>query len=68
MNEIEHVLREARSGSFADDTRLMKAITSVADTCLMQKDLNVTVGWSQRNNMQLHESKFELLCYLSGRH
>ena len=68
INEIEHVLREARSGSFADDTRLMKAVTSVADTSLMQRDLNATVGWSQRNNMLLHESKFELLCYLSGRH
>ena len=63
INEIEKVLSEARSGSFADDTRLMKAIDSVQDTILMQRDLNATVDWSKKNNMMLHESKFELLCY-----
>ena len=64
INEIDTILKEARSGSFADDTRLMKPIETVQDTHLMQLDLNAIVEWSKENNMQLHESKFELLCYL----
>ena len=64
INEIDTILKEARSGSFADDTRLMKPIETVQDTHLMQLDLNAIVEWSKQNNMQLHESKFELLCYL----
>ena len=67
INEIEAVLKEAKSGSFADDTRLMKSIDSQLDTCLMQLDLNAIVTWSLENNMLLHENKFELLCYLFNR-
>ena len=67
MNEIENILKEARSGSFADDTRLIKAVGSVADTELMQADLTSIVQWSVRNNMALHERKFELLCYTNNK-
>ena len=64
INDIENVLlRESRSSCFADDTRMSHAITSVADTHLLQEDLNSVIQWSRENNMRLHEDKFELLCY-----
>ena len=63
INDIENVLSESRSSSFADDTRMSKAISCVQDTEVLQKDLNAVIKWSKRNNMKLHEDKFELLCY-----
>ena len=63
MNEIENVLTEARSSSFADDTRMSQAIDTAEDTAKLQNDLNAIVQWSRENNMKLHEDKFELLCY-----
>jgi len=47
--------------SFADDTRISKRITSLADCALLQKDLDHVLNWSKDNNMVLHEKKFELL-------
>ena len=63
INDIENVLSESRSSSFADDTRLSHAIAKVSDTQILQSDLNSVVKWSGENNMALHEDKFELMCY-----
>ena len=29
----------------------------------LQEDLNRVIEWSKLNNMELHEKKFELMCY-----
>ena len=63
LNDLENVLTEARSSSFADDTRMSQAISCVADTESLQTDLNSVIQWSIQNNMLVHEDKFELLCY-----
>ena len=63
INDLEKVLSEAKNGSFADDTRLSHTINISDDTKTLQRDLNSVVKWSRENNMQLHEDKFELLCY-----
>ena len=46
---------------FADDTRISKQISCVNDCELLQNDLNSVIQWSTRNNMELHQQKFELL-------
>ena len=46
---------------FADDTWLSMKIDVDADYAKLQEDLNAVIEWSTKNNMQLHEDKFELL-------
>ena len=52
--------------AFADDTRLSKAIRGEAteeDMFLLSMDLHRVISWALANNMELNESKFDLLCY-----
>ena len=48
------------------DSKILKAISCVDDTALLQQDLINVTQWSQENSMFLHDKKFELLCHLSG--
>ena len=48
---------------FADDTRILRHIFKLGDTEILQHDLNRVVDWARRNNMALHEDKFELLVH-----
>ena len=48
---------------FADDTRILRHIYSLADVEILQHDLNCVVKWAKCNNMALHEDKFELLVH-----
>ena len=54
------------TSSFANDTHIKKAISSVQDTVLLQENLNNAIDWSDRNNMLLHQKKFELVTHLAG--
>ena len=59
-------MRDAHIGCFADDTRLTKAIRGEsieADMFLLHADLHRVIRWAMENNMELNESKFDLLCY-----
>ena len=67
LNDLESCIKHSIISSFADDTRLKKAIQSTHDTKKLQDDLDSTIEWSERNNMQLHQSKFELLTHSTGR-
>ena len=48
---------------FADDTWLSMKIDVAVDYAKLQEDLNAVIEWSTKNNMQLHEDKFELLSH-----
>ena len=63
LNDLETCIRHSVISSFADDTRLKKAIDTTQDTALLQSDLNNSIKWSEENNMQLHQSKFELIAH-----
>ena len=65
LNDLSSCIKHSVVSSFADDTRLKKSITKVHDTQLLQEDLNSAISWSERNNMKLHQSKFELICHSS---
>ena len=49
--------------SFANDTRVSKKIGSPDDTEVLQQDLNKIYAWTERNNMQFNDDKFELMRY-----
>ena len=66
LNDLTSCIKHSVVSSFADDTRLKKSISIVNDTHLLQEDLNSAISWSERNNMQLHQSKFELISHATG--
>ena len=63
INDLQCHLKGSTAGSFADDTRLSKHISSCDDVLILQEDLNTVVKWATENNMVLHDSKFEYLAY-----
>ena len=64
INDLEGVItHNSTVRFFADDTRISKHIACVEDHFALQDDLNSILRWAKRNNMQLHEQKFELLVH-----
>ena len=49
--------------SFADDTRATKSVKSINDIEKLQSDLQRIYKWTDDNNMELNDIKFELLRY-----
>ena len=45
------------------DRRTQLTLNTTNDTKLLQEDLTNTIQWSDKSNMKLHQSKFELLCH-----
>ena len=67
-NDLELQILFSKIGLFADDTRISKQIGSEDDVKFLQKDLDSALIWSKKNNMALHEDKFELLTHRSNIH
>ena len=63
INDLEAVIQGSTMRFFADDTKISETITSRDDQEILQEDLQSTLEWSIRNNMQLHEQKFELMVH-----
>ena len=61
INDLELSVKYSSAGLLADDTRISKQISCANDCELLQNDLNSVIHWSTRNNMELHQQKFELL-------
>ena len=53
----------SRVSSFADDTRVTNGISDIADSAMLQSDLETIYTWSEDNNMKFNDSKFELIRY-----
>ena len=67
INDLERVVtRNSTVRFFADDTRISKHIGNAEDHFALQDDLNSILEWAKRNNMQLHEQKFELSVHRAG--
>ena len=64
INDMEQVVTSSRVSFFADDTSVSKQISGLEHCQLLQNDLYKILDWSRRNNMKLHEQKFELLNHL----
>eukprot|EP00116_Pleurobrachia_bachei_P009234 sb/3469496/ len=61
--DLESVLDGSICLTFADDTKLIKAISDMASQACLQNDLLRVTEWAKKNNMKLHEDKFQLLSY-----
>ena len=67
INDITLCISNSVIRCFADDTRIMRAIATCEDMSTLQQDLDIVVEWSARNNMSLHEDKFEYMSHSANR-
>ena len=67
INDIEHCINDSIIRCFADDDRVSRSISCENDVSALQSDLNSVMQWSERNNMALHEDKFEYMCHRPSR-
>ena len=63
INDLLNTINYSEGFSFADDTKLIGAISGQHSVQLLQEDLNTVIEWSRVNNMELHEQKFEVVSY-----
>ena len=66
MLDIDARISHSMIGSFADDTRIWKAVRSEQEQMELQNDLDILYQWAEENNFFFNEKKFEHLSY--GRH
>ena len=67
INDIASCVSHSTLRCFADDTRICRSISDLNNVHELQSDLEEVTKWSTRNNMALHEDKFEYLCHLANK-
>ena len=63
IGDIDNGLGISVLSSFADDTRILAAVSNVIQASKLQQDLEVVYEWARTNKMEFNSSKFELLRY-----
>ena len=63
INDLETSLKHSTLRIFADDSKIVREIESEADHDKVQDDLQLSIEWSQKNNMELNQKKFQLMQY-----
>ena len=61
MTDIDKNIQGAKAVCYAEDTRMMKGITSPHDHIQLQGQLNVIYKWAKDNRMFFNEKKIECL-------
>ena len=67
INDIASCVSHSTLRCFADDTRIYRSINDLNNVHELQSDLEEVTKWSTRNNMALHEDKFEYICHLANK-
>ena len=63
MLDISESVRKSCIGSFADDTKVWKAIATILCSAEMQDDLREVYGWAGDNNMFFNDKKFLMIVF-----
>ena len=63
IGDIDREVATSFVSSFADDTRAVKGISTNADVCDLQVDLDAIYHWADENIMEFNNTKFECLRY-----
>ena len=66
INDIDQCIKHSFISCFADDTRVSKGISMSNDVQYLQEDLNSVMQWTSKNNMLLHEKKFQYVNHNTG--
>ena len=67
INDIANCVSHSTLRCFTDYTRICRSISDSNNVYELQSDLQEVTNWSSRNNMALHEDKFEYICHLANR-
>ena len=67
INDQIDILLYCLGKIFADDTKLIGTICGILGKDRLQEDLHRVIAWACANNMQLNETKFEVLNYTLNR-
>ena len=63
INDLEDDMKNCILRVFADDSKLVMKLKEQADHHKLQADLENSITWAERNNMELNKKKFQLLQY-----
>ena len=63
INDLINILENCTLLTFADDTKIVSRVSTVADTQNLQTNLNKIISWSETNNMELNHNKFDLISH-----
>jgi len=66
ISDINQNVQYSTVSSFADDTRVIKEISSDEDSNRLQFDLKCIYQWASENNMSFNSCKFEKIHYRYG--
>ena len=61
ISDIDVDVNHSSLRSFADDSRLVARIHSLAEMCLLQDDLGAVYSWVVNNKMLFNDTKFEMM-------
>ena len=61
MYDIAKGIHHSILSSFADDTKIWKAITTPDDQSHLQSDLDMVFSWAESNNMEFNSDKFQFI-------
>ena len=57
INDLPNAISHATSYLFADDTKLLKSISTHNDSLVLQHDIDALVAWSRKWNLPLNQHK-----------
>ena len=63
INDLEEDMKNCILRIFADDSKLVMKLKEQTDHQRLQEDLEQSIKWSEANNMQLNQQKFQLMSY-----
>jgi hypothetical protein len=63
INDLEASLKNSILRIFADDSKIVKNIIDKDDHHKLQEDLDISMKWAEKNNMELNKKKFQLMQY-----
>ena len=66
ISDIKRQVLHSSVASFADDTRVLKEVSSISDAKQLQTDLASLYSWAEQNNMSFNDNKFEHIHYSPG--
>ena len=67
INDIASCVSHSTLRCFADNTRICRSISDLNNVHELQSDLEEVTKWLARNNIALHEDKFEYICHLANK-
>ena len=63
INDIDLNIKDCDISTFADDTKIAKIITTALDQVSLQAGLYKLCDWTEDNNMEFNNDKFQIISY-----